>query len=102
MHWEILTLYNYRIYLDNVSECLLVFKEYASTPPKYVIHTPLLFNEWLRWAKEIVDMRSNTRNNEKPVFIRPMGEKICPNWVRYDFKDLEDFYKYYKALIIED
>lgn len=41
------------------------------------------------------------RRNEKPAFIKPLGEKICPNWVRYDFDNLEEFYKYYKSLIVE-
>lgn len=61
----------------------------------------MLFNEWLKWAKENMGQRTNMSNNEKPIFIRPMGEKISPSWVRYDFNDLEDFYKYYNSLFNE-
>lgn len=103
MPWEVLNLYNYRIYLDNASECLIAFKEYISTPPRYIIHTPVLFNEWIKWAKEMIEqINSMNRRNEKPAFIKPLGEKICPPWVRYDFDNLEDFYKHYKSLTVEE
>ena len=42
------------------------------------------------------------RRNEKPAFIKPLGEKVCPSWAMYDFDNLEVFYKYYKSLIIEE
>jgi hypothetical protein len=66
------------------------------------MHTPMLFNEWLKWAKEMIEQKNNMKNNERPVFIRPFGEKVCPHWVRYEFNNLEDFYKYYKSLILDD
>lgn len=63
----------------------------------------MLFNAWLDWSKETMENKNKMNSsNERPVFMRPMGEKICPPWVRYDFNDLEDFYKYYKSLIIEE
>ena len=74
----------------------------VSRPPRYVILTPILFNEWERWAKSYEEEQSslnNTYNKDNNSDIRPIGSKICPNWVLYEFVNLEKFYQHYTELL---
>ena len=94
-------IYNYRIYLDSISELLVSYHEYVSRPPRYIIHTPVLFDEWKKWADKKVESNIKTKqqmqhNNEIPI----MGIKNAPDWVLYEFDNLEDFYKHYTSLTV--
>ncbi|MFH1328510.1 MAG: hypothetical protein ABIH76_06710 [Candidatus Bathyarchaeota archaeon] len=68
----------------------------VSKPPEYVIHTPDLFNVWHEWAARYKAPKENTG------MIKPLGEKVGPYWMHYEFDGLEDFYKYYLELLREE
>lgn len=55
--------------------------------------TPVLFNRWSRWARTY-------KPTEESAF-REFGSKIGPDFMKSEFKDLEDFYQYYIELIGE-
>jgi hypothetical protein len=57
----------------------------------YVKMTPKLFNKWSEWAKTYKPKEDNA--------IREFGAVIGPDFMRIEFKDLEDFYQYYSGLI---
>lgn len=92
-----------RIYLDNVEE-IISLRQKVSRPPKYVIYTPILFNLWINWAdiyeQEKMDAEHiRQSHNANYGEITPLGSKIGPAWMKYEFKGLEDFYQYYIKLI---
>ena len=74
----------WREYLDKVDEALATIK--FLDPPLYIQHTPKLFNAWHKWSMDY-------KEDEK--MIRPMGNIPGPDWMKTEFKGLEDFYQYY-------
>lgn len=90
----------YRYYLDYVGESIKLYTSYVDEPPRYVKYTPVLFLEWAKWA----DLQSNLRrqNNNDNENIRPLGDesKNAPQWCKYKFDNLEEFYKYYNNLLV--
>jgi hypothetical protein len=77
------------------------YRDYATAPPRYVIHTPVLFEEWVKWAGQTMELKMHEQK-DKSEFIKPLGQIDAPHWVKYDFKDLEGFYQYYNKLIVHD
>lgn len=64
--------------------------------------TPILFNLWEEWAQQYEDEKNsldNTSESKQNTTIRAMGEHIAPDWVIYEFKNLEEFYKHYTELL---
>ena len=63
--------------------------------------TPIIFSEWKNWVdineEERNSLDMNNKQDNQP--IRAMGETIGPSWVRYEFDDFEEFYKYYCDLL---
>ena len=86
---DFFNLIEYRFYLDNVEDFLVQYDKIPD-PPNYVKYTPTLFLDWSRWSKNF---------NPPEDWIRPFGEKIGPDWMLTEFKNLEDFYKQYQNLI---
>ena len=88
---------NHRIYLDNVSEILSSFQN-VTEPPRFVIHTPMLFNAWLDWANTEEFKERRTKSNT----MKPMGELVKPDWLEYKFDNLEKFYQYFQNLMFKE
>lgn len=40
-----------------------------------------------------------TFDKKQDIAIRPLGEYISPDWVKYEFKNLEEFYQHYTKLL---
>lgn len=74
------------MYLDNVEETLSYYDN-IDEPHDYVRYTPMLFSKWLDWAKSY-------KHKEEDV-LRPMGERIGPDWMKSEFDCLDTFYKHY-------
>jgi hypothetical protein len=89
------------MYLDNIEEIIALYPR-VSRPPKYVTMTPLLFNYWEEWARVSEEERNiidNTLDKSQDTGIRPLGEKVGPAWMKYDFKNIDEFYKHYTELL---
>jgi len=82
------------MYLDSVSEQVALIEKGASRPPKYVTHTPVLFDAWMQWY----DMLPHPTHEGT---MKEMGEKNAPDFVKYEFKGLEEFYNHYNEMITE-
>ena len=85
----------FRFYLDSVEERLSSIEKGASRPPKYVTHTPALFDVWLEWY----DLLPYPKQEDTK--IRGIGEKVIPDEFKDEFEGLEDFYKHYERLTTE-
>jgi hypothetical protein len=76
----------------------------VSKPPKYIKLTPILFSHWEEWASQYEDEQNEIimrfEKNKKDGEIRPIGEKIAPDWVKYEFKNFEDFFQHYNKLLV--
>jgi hypothetical protein len=59
--------------------------------------TPILFNEWYNWGKIVEEEMSNLENMRGE--IRAMGDKVGPDWMKYEFNSYEEFYKHYCELL---
>ena len=71
-------------------------------PPEYVRFTPILFNFWSEWVdlhKEQERNRDNMQNQQDSGDIKPLGEIVGPDWMKFEFDNYEDFYKYYCELL---
>lgn len=84
---------NHRIYLDTTHEILSNFRK-VSLPPRFVIHTPIIFNTWLDWA----NVEEFRQDKKKTADIEPLGQEIKPDWLEYKFDNLETFYQYFQDL----
>lgn len=74
----------------------------VSRPTRYVMLTPILFNFWEDWARAYEEEKNSldyTIDKQQNSTIRPLGEKISPDWMKYEFKNLEEFYQYYIELL---
>ena len=85
---------SFRVYLDNVNE-QLQFLDKATPPPKYVTHTPSLFEAWYEWYDKLPEGQPDKQT------MKPMGVVQSPDWCKYEFKGLEDFYQHYNWLTQE-
>jgi hypothetical protein len=64
--------------------------------------TPYLFNIWEEWAQTYEDEKNSTDmilDKQNNTNIRPIGETISPNWMKYEFQNFEEFYQYYMQLL---
>jgi hypothetical protein len=41
----------------------------------------------------------NMNEKSNAGIIRPIGERVCPDWLEYEFDDFEEFYKHYCKLL---
>jgi len=73
---------------------LISYYDNVSDPCNYIKMTPKLFNKWSVWAKAYKPKEDSA--------IREFGISIGPDWMRTEFKDLEDFYMFYTDLIEGD
>ena len=84
----------YRLYLDRALE--RVAMQDLQDPPRYVLHTPVLFEHWMEWADQHQRHQQQTSRTSE---IRPLGEAQSPDWMRTEFSDFELFYQYYLELL---
>ena len=54
-----------------------------------MLFTPSLFDVWVQWYDILPEP------NQKERTMLPLGTKIAPEWVKYEFNDLEEFYQHY-------
>ena len=78
--------------MDTVNEVMASYT-YVSRPPRYVTHLADLFNAWAEWASHAERKHMSTPRG-KNAELKPMGEKIKPDWLQYEFSNLEEFYQY--------
>lgn len=93
---DFLAVVNYRIYLDITREILASY-HYVSLPPRFVIHLPELLNAWSEWANIEEDQKLTKAKSDDS--LEPLGNKIKPDWLEYEFSGLEEFYKYINDLL---
>lgn len=84
----------FRHYLDNVNE-QLSFNDKATPPPRYVIYTPVLYDAWYDWYELQSDKNMNKGS------ITALGTTIAPDFVKFEFKNLEEFYQHYTEMTSE-
>jgi hypothetical protein len=87
----------FRFYLDSVAENLVNIEKGASKPPKYVTHTPVLFDVWSQWY----DALPYPQHEKTQESIEPLGEKNIPEEFKDEFSGLEEFYQHYINLTKE-
>lgn len=75
-----------------------MFKDHGITePPRYIVHTPTLFNEWVKFAD--IEMNKKNRSSGNNA-LRSFGETNAPEWIKFSFSNLEEFYQYYNSLLV--
>ena len=80
------------MHLDSIEEALSSVT--VEDPPLFVQYNAKLFNSWIRWAIRYKEPEGGA--------IRPMGEKIGPVWLRFNFTSIDDFSDYYIHLIEQE
>ncbi len=74
------------MYLDSIEETLAYYDN-IDEPHDYVKYTPMLFNQWVQWAKSYKPTGDNA--------MRQFGIKVGPDWMKSEFDSLDTFYKHY-------
>jgi len=92
--YDFYTVIAYRIFLDNINEGISYYIN-ASKPPKYVLFTPSLFDAWVQWYEILPEPDPKARS------MMPLGTKIAPEWMKYEFNNLEEFYQHYMHITKE-
>lgn len=87
---DFLDVVEHRLYLDQVHERLATLD--VPPPPRYVQHTPVLFAEWVDWAQDQMKKPSAVPTAE----IQSFGDPPRPEWMHWEFPDLETFYQHYE------
>jgi hypothetical protein len=82
----------FRNYLNRVAE-EISFHDKVSDPPYFVKMTPLLFMKWLDFARYYTPASSGQGE------MLPLGTRIGPSWLRWEFSGLQDFVEYYEELL---
>lgn len=70
----------------------------ATPPPRYVTHTPVLFDVWLTWYESLeprVDLPEQTPK------MAPFGAEVAPDFVKFQFENLEEFFNHYQEMTEE-
>ena len=80
------------MHLEYAYSQLAYFNE-INDPPRFVMETPVLFDAWIKWAKIYKAPSDNIGT------IKPLGEKVGPGWLRFEFENVDDFYGYYIDLL---
>ncbi len=90
---------SYRFYLESINESISCYDN-LERPPRYIIHTPALYEAWVEWADK--ESLGSDKDGQGRPLIKRLGELgNHPDWVKYEFQGLEDFYQYFNYITKE-
>ena len=97
MPYDFYSVVAYRFYLDSVYEQIGSIEKGATRPPKYVTHTPIVFDVWLEWYNNLPYPDQSPDKQE----MKAMGQRNIPDEFTDEFDGLEEFYQHYMNLTRE-